>query len=82
VVMEKEPGTIELIDKNKIAQYNVSTHAMPLSFLIKYLETTGSFKIRLLGIQPKNMELGDYLSVEVKESIQELVTLFHTILNE
>jgi hydrogenase 3 maturation protease len=81
VEMEKEPGALELIDNDKIAQYNVSTHAMPLSFLIKYLETTGSFKILLLGVQPKNMELAEDLSPEVKESIHELVNVFLDIMN-
>ncbi len=79
VEMDKKPGTIKLINKDKIAQYNVSTHAMPLSFLIKYLETTGSFKVCLVGMQPKTMELGDNLSQEVKESVKEMVTLFYQV---
>lgn len=32
VDMNKKPGQIELISRKQIANYNISTHAMPLSF--------------------------------------------------
>ena len=45
---------------------------MPLSFIIKYLESFTDAKILLIGIQPKILECPDTISIEVKTSIEEL----------
>lgn len=82
VEMNAVPGEIKFIEKEKISQYNVSTHSMPISFLIKYLETTSSFKIILLGIQPENMILGDEISEKVDKSVSVLVNKFTEIFND
>ncbi len=80
VEMNKTPGQIKLVKKDEIENYNISTHAMPLSFLIKYLESTSSAKIILLGIQPKEMDLTNEISSEVQTSANYIVELFHAIL--
>lgn len=49
------PGTARRIPKEKIANVHVSTHNMPLSVLITYLETFVE-TVMLIGIQPKKME--------------------------
>lgn len=82
VEMNGNPGDIELIEKERISQFNVSTHAMPISFLIKYLETTSSFKIILIGIQPKKMVLGEELTLEVENSVNVLVNIFKKVLKD
>ena len=78
--MKKPPGHIKLIKKDEIAQYNISTHAMPLSFLINYLEHTTDTRIILIGIQPKGMEFEEKVSHEVYQSISLLIALLHEIL--
>ncbi|BDZ70748.1 hydrogenase maturation peptidase HycI [Methanobacterium petrolearium] len=80
VEMNKKPGKIKLVNKEEIENYNISTHAMPLSFLIKYLESTSSAKIILLGIQPKNMDLTNEMSPEVQTSANYILKLFHALL--
>ena len=80
VEMNKTPGQIKLVKKDEIENYNISTHAMPLSFLIKYLESTSSAKIILLGIQPKEMDLTNEISSEVQTSANYILKLFHAIL--
>ena len=42
VDMKKEPGYIRVVMKEEIANYNISTHAMPISFLIKYIKFNSS----------------------------------------
>lgn len=80
VEMKKEPGYIRVVQKEEIANYNISTHAMPVSFLIKFMETTINADIILVGIQPKNMELAEKISKEVEKSIDIVVnTLFELI---
>ncbi len=80
VEMKKEPGYIRVVNKEEIANYNISTHAMPVSFLIKYMETTIGSDIILIGIQPKSMEFAEKISKEVEKSIEIVVnTLFELI---
>lgn len=79
VDMKKEPGHIRVVKKEEIANYNISTHAMPISFLIKYMETTMNAQIILVGIQPKSMELAEEISKEVEKSIEEVVNTFKLI---
>ncbi len=76
----KEPGFIKIIDRDDIASYHLSTHAMPLSFLVKYLEQFTKAEIILIGIQPKEMELADNISTEIKKSIDFLMSVFSEML--
>lgn len=82
VDMKREPGYIRLVKKEEIASYNISTHAMPVSFLIRYMETTIDAKIILIGIQPKSMEFNEEISEEVKKSIDKVVNSLHKIINK
>lgn len=72
VEMRKETGHVKLVKKEEISNYSISTHAMPISFLIKYLESAVDSKIILIGIQPKNMEVGQDISKKVEKSIEEV----------
>ncbi|KAF5089033.1 hydrogenase maturation peptidase HycI [Methanobacterium aggregans] len=76
VEMEKEPGYVKLVKKEEIPNYSISTHAMPISFLIKYLESAVDSKMILIGIQPKSMELGQGISKEVEKSVE---TIFYEL---
>jgi hydrogenase 3 maturation protease len=80
VDMKETPGCIRLIAKDEIANYSISTHALPLSFLIRYLESTGTAHTLLLGIQPKNMDLSDEISIEVEKSITYLLKLLDRLI--
>lgn len=73
VEMGEEPGYIRIITKEEIANYNISTHAMPISFLIRYMETTIGSKIILIGIQPKSMQLAEGITKEVEKSIEVVI---------
>jgi len=48
------PGTIFLVDRNRIADEGVSTHSLSLLYLIRYVEETIGGAVWILGIQPKN----------------------------
>jgi hydrogenase 3 maturation protease len=78
--MGKEPGYIRIIEHNEIANYHLSTHAMPLSFLVKYLEHSTKADIVLIGIQPKELEFVCNISMEIKKSMEYLVNIFLKIL--
>ena len=72
VEMDMNPGEIKLIQSNEIANYSISTHAMPISFMIKYIESFTDAKILLIGVQPKNIDLSNQVSNEVKNGVEEL----------
>lgn len=76
VDMNLKPGEIRKVPKEKIGVMHISTHGIPLSVLMNYLEKYVK-NIVLIGIQPKNMageitdivrESGDRLSDLLKEN--------------
>jgi hydrogenase 3 maturation protease len=79
VEMNSTPGYIRLVQRDGIDDYSISTHAMPLSFLIKYLESFTDVRMLLIGIQPKNMEMSHPISEEVRESVKEITGILRKI---
>ena len=75
VEMKMNPGHIRLVQSDEIADYSISTHAMPLSFMIKYMKSFTDASMLLIGIQPKNMEMSNTISEEVKNSVEELTEI-------
>ncbi len=73
VEMNLKPGTLRLVQGHEIANYSISTHAMPLSFMIKYLKSFSDADIILIGIQPKSLEMFDEISKELERGIEELM---------
>lgn len=79
VEMKSNPGHIRLVQREEIADYSISTHAMPLSFMIKYLESFTDARMLLIGIQPKNMEMSNSISDEVQKSVEKLTGILMKI---
>lgn len=73
VEMGLDPGSLRLVHQDEIANYSISTHAMPLSFMIKYLKSFSDAEIILIGIQPKNLEMFGEISEELEEGIESLM---------
>lgn len=78
----KKPGTICIVDSEKIQENDVSTHRLPLSMLVKFLETTIPTKVIILAFEPKNLNFGDDVSPEVTGAIDKVVAPMVKILNE
>lgn len=72
VEMREDPGTVRFIERDSISEYSISTHAMPLSFLLRYLEDQGDYRIALMGVQPENLEFGTELSPVVEGAVHDL----------
>ena len=72
VEMELSPGEIRIVPKEKIGLMHISTHGIPLSVLINYLESFVK-NVFLIGIQPKTMS-GE-LTDTVKKSGDELIKI-------
>ena len=65
-------GDFILIPPNKIISLQLSTHSMPISFLIEYLSPYCS-KIIMIGIQPLNTQLNENLSKPVLNGCRLLI---------
>lgn len=70
--MNENPGTIKIIDKDKVTGQNFSTHSLSISFLIDYVEKSIGSKVILIGIQPATGNDHE----KVQENIQELTDVF------
>jgi len=66
------PGALRIIPPEKISTLSFSTHHMPLSMFVSYVnEFCG--KILLVGVQPEGTEMNKYLSKVVRKSVKKLV---------
>ncbi|MCK5636911.1 MAG: hydrogenase maturation peptidase HycI [Thermoplasmatales archaeon] len=72
VDMSLEPGEIRIVPKEKIGVMHISTHGIPISVMINYLEQYVE-NIIFIGIQPKVMS-GSLTDV-VKKSGEQLAKL-------
>ncbi|MDD8025263.1 MAG: hydrogenase 3 maturation endopeptidase HyCI [Acidobacteriota bacterium] len=68
------PGTIFIIERDKIADEGVSTHAISLLYLVRYLEESIGSRVIVLGIEPMSLELGAPMSAEVHNAVEEIVS--------
>jgi len=72
VDMNLKPGEIRKVPKEKIGVMHISTHGIPLSVLINYLERYVK-NIFLLGIQPKSMK-GE-MTDTIRKSAEEIIKI-------
>ena len=74
VEMELKAGSIRVIPPAKIVSLQLSTHYLPISYLIEYLSLYCQ-KIILIGIQPLSTKIGEGLSEPVLEACHLIISL-------
>ncbi|CAO3403071.1 hydrogenase maturation peptidase HycI [Azospirillum sp. 11R-A] len=68
--MELPPGEVRLIEQDSVAeQFMVTTHAIPLNFLIDSLRETIP-EILFLGIQPQDTSFFAPVTITVRNSVE------------
>jgi hydrogenase maturation protease len=65
------PGTIHLVDPDRIAREDVSTHRTPLSTLAEFLEKTAGCRVVILGIEPGTLAPGSRVTPAVRAAAEE-----------
>ncbi|WXG40760.1 MAG: hydrogenase maturation peptidase HycI [Candidatus Freyarchaeum deiterrae] len=80
--MNLEPGTVKLINSSEIGGLSISTHHLPLSLFIEYLEKTINSSVILIGVQPKSIEFSESLSPELEKAVQKLSSILEKVLGE
>jgi len=73
--MGLSPGEMQIVPKEKIGKMHISTHGIPISLLIEYLEQYIE-SILFIGIQPKTMS--GKMTTIVRKSGDKLIELIKT----
>ena len=71
--MRDAPGAICWVPIQFIEGMSASTHSLPLSMLARYLTLELNCLVALIGIQPKSNDVGEIVSAEVSQAIDEIV---------
>ncbi len=74
--MEIEAGEIRRVPREKLGVFTMSTHALPLSVVMDFLDKKVG-EVILIGIQPKDMSLKEGITGEVKEAKERLLDILH-----
>ncbi|AVB77031.1 hydrogenase maturation peptidase HycI [Methanococcus maripaludis] len=70
-LMHQEPGTLRVVKSDEISETGFSTHSLPLSIIIKYINAHIDTEILIIGIEPTDLEFGEPLSGLIKEKADE-----------
>ena len=76
----KEPGHVEIVDIAKIVGVLHSTHQLPLSLFIEYLQKNGRCGVSFVGVQPKSCAFGEEMSCECEAAIDVAVDVVFGII--
>ncbi|MBN2200257.1 MAG: hydrogenase 3 maturation endopeptidase HyCI [Candidatus Aminicenantes bacterium] len=68
----RKPGAIFPVKPEKIAEEELTTHRLPLSFLMRYLKESIGCRVLCLGIEPFVLEAGSAVSRPVALAIRTL----------
>jgi len=81
IEMGAQPGSIAILTKESVIDYpTISTHRPSPHILISYIEEIIGAKVIIIGIQPKNINFGEGLTQEVKNSVEILVNILKDVL--
>lgn len=72
--MNLEPGEFRVIPSERIDKFYLTTHNIPLSLLISYLDEWVG-KTILIGIQPERMEDFQRISERVQDSARNIIEI-------
>ncbi len=75
-------GETRLILGDQIGGQAVSTHSLPLSIFIKYVEKSIGVQVILLGIQPKTIEFYQPMSPEIEDAAVSIADTLYQVLSE
>ncbi len=77
----REPGSVALIRPEEAgSSHPPSTHTLPLRFLCSYLASLTRARLLVLGVQPKDLGLGEGLSSDVAKAARRLAELLAELL--
>lgn len=82
-LLQLEPGQARLLAPEEIPDFStISSHTLPLRIFSEYLSKSTNAKIALLLIEPKNVEFGEGLTVEVRRASEKIASLLQRLLEK
>jgi hydrogenase 3 maturation protease len=73
--LDSEPGTITMMDPDRIGGTTFGTHSLPIKVMIDYLLGSFDCDVIVVGIQPKSLAVGAPVSQEVLDAVESLAAL-------
>lgn len=67
-----EAGRYKILEKSDILKSGFTTHDLSPRLFMEYLEKKTRVRIYMLGVQPKNLSLGDKMSDSLKQALENL----------
>ncbi len=80
VDLRSAPGSVALLDRDQVGDYWPSTHRVPLSLLMDYLERETHARILLIAIQPRRTGFVQPMSGEVHASVAAIAGMLNDVL--
>ncbi len=80
VDLGKAPGEKRLLAPTELSAADASTHGFPLVLLMEELERRTGAAVRLLGVQPAKLAMGEGISPAVRRALRKLEGLLLEIL--
>jgi hydrogenase 3 maturation protease len=67
-----KPGQVALLSGDELDGMGFSTHMLPFSIMVQYLQQRGITNVLLLGIEPQSTEFGFTISAPVRRAVLEI----------
>lgn len=74
-------GEIRVLETDEMGGMTFSTHMLPLSVMLNYLELETACEVICIGIQPGNTEQGFTMCAEVRAGAEHLAEMFYEALH-
>ena len=75
-------GEARLITGAQIGGQALSTHSLPLTLFISYIEKSVDVPVILLGVQPKTIDFSMRMSREIEEAAVSMADTLYQVLSE
>ena len=81
-VLGRNPGEASLVELEEVPTFSaVSSHVLPLRLFCEHIKKVTDAKVGLLLIEPKSLEFGEGLSVEVQNTAVKLTKILISLLS-
>ena len=77
-----KPGALQLLDPKEAGGFSCCTHMLPLAIMFEYLSKSLPIEIIVIGITPKEVEMGQKISRPVREAANRVGKTIVEIVNE
>jgi len=76
-----KPGSVALLEKDDVALYFPSTHRLPLSLVMEFVQRETGADVFVLAVQPRRVDFGAPVSDEVEASVSLLAEMLDEVLS-